>query len=190
MQLVERLRQWSDALGRLEPEPSIDAGQMPYNLNLGKVNAGDWTSTVPSCATFSVRIGFPRSWTPDMAEREVRAVVTDFASDAGFPMPPRVTPTGFRARGYLLDAEAPLIRDLALAHRSAHSTQPKIYSLGTTTDARIYLGEFRIPAVCFGAVAHDMHGVDESVELQSIIDAARTLARFILMRFAGMELPK
>ena len=37
--------------------------------------------------------------------------------------------------------------------------------------------------MCFGAVAHDMHGIDESVELQSIIDAARTLARFLVIRF-------
>jgi acetylornithine deacetylase len=39
--------------------------------------------------------------------------------------------------------------------------------------------------VCFGAVAHDMHGIDESVELQSIVDGARTLSRFLLKRFGG-----
>ena len=55
--------------------------------------------------------------------------------------------------------------------------------LPTTTDARTYLNDFGVPAVCFGAVAHDMHGIDESVELQSIVDAAQTLSRFLLNRF-------
>ena len=57
----------------------------------------------------------------------------------------------------------------------------------STTDARTYLNDFNIPALCFGATAHNIHGVDESVELQSIVDAARTLARFILIRFGGDE---
>ena len=64
---------------------------------------------------------------------------------------------------------------------------PPAFTLGSTTDARIYLNDFNIPAVCFGAIAHDIHGIDESVELQSIVDAARTLARFLLIRFGGDE---
>ena len=31
-----------------------------------------------------------------------------------------------------------------------------------------------------GPTAHDIHGIDESVELSSIVDGARTLARFIV----------
>ena len=55
--------------------------------------------------------------------------------------------------------------------------------LGSTTDARFYVNRMGVPAVCYGAIGHDLHGVDESVDLQSIVDAARTLARFLLMRF-------
>ena len=47
----------------------------PYNLNLGEIHAGDWPSSVPTTATMRLRIGFPRAWTPDDAEREVRAAV-------------------------------------------------------------------------------------------------------------------
>jgi acetylornithine deacetylase/succinyl-diaminopimelate desuccinylase-like protein len=34
-----------------------------------------------------------------------------------------------------------------------------------------------------------MHGVDESVDLQSIVDAARTVSRFLLARFGSREQP-
>ena len=183
LRLVERLRQWSNELGRTHPEPSMASNRTPYALNVGKVQAGDWTSSVPAHATFSVRVGFPRAWTPDQAEREVREVIASFATASGFAVQPRVTLTGFRAKGYLLDSDAQLVRDLSAAHRDAHGVDPAVYSLGSTTDARVYLNELGVPAICFGAITHDMHGIDESVELQSIVDAAKTLARFIMMRF-------
>jgi acetylornithine deacetylase len=51
--------------------------------------------------------------------------------------------------------------------------------MASTTDARLYLNDFRVPALCYGPTAHDIHGIDESVELSSIVEGARTLARFI-----------
>ncbi len=181
MRVVERLRSWSAELARAHPEPAIEGN--PYNINLGEVHGGDWLSTVPSRANFGVRVGFPRSWTAEQTETELRQTIVEFADAAGFAIAPTVTLTGFRARGYRLDADSRLVRDLSAAHRDAHGIAPPTFSLGSTTDARSYLNDFSIPAVCFGATAHDMHGIDESVELQSIVDAARTLARFILMRF-------
>ena len=185
LRLVERLREWSQELACTEPEPSIANGSNPYSVNLGTIEAGDWISTVPAKARLGVRIGFPRAWSPEQAEQRLRYVVAAFAACDGFPLQPTVTLTGFRARGYLLGGNAPLIRDLARAHESAHGRAPPVVTLGSTTDARIYLEGFGIPAVCFGATAHAMHGIDECVELASITAAARTLARFILMRFSG-----
>ena len=190
MVLVEGLRRWSERLRRSDPEPSMSANESPYNINLGKVHSGDWTSTAPSSAVFSVRVGFPRSWTAEAAEAEVRKVIAELvAADPRFPVQPTIALTGLRAKGYLLDAESALVRDLSAAHADAHGVAPSTFTLGSTTDARIYLNEFDIPAVCFGAIAHDIHGIDESVELQSIVDAARTLARFLLMRFGSNEVP-
>lgn len=184
IRIVDGLRAWAAGVLSVEPEPSMDPEESPYNINLGKVNSGDWTSTAPSSAVFSVRVGYPRAWTPTGAEAEIRSAIAAIAdADADFPSRPVVTLTGFRAKGYLLDEHSVLTSDLAAAHLDAHGTSPRAFTLGSTTDARIYVNDFGIPAVCFGAIAHDMHGIDESVELQSIVDAARTLARFLLMRF-------
>ena len=185
MRLVAGLRQWAAAVTIAEPEPTMASNQSPYNVNLGKVQSGDWTSTAPSVALFGVRVGFPRSWTLTKAEAEVRRAIDAFVtSDGGFPMPPMVRLAGLRAKGYLQPAASPLIRDFSAAHLQAHGTAPLVYTVGSTTDARFYVNDFGVPAVCFGAIGHDLHGIDESVDLQSIIDAARTLARFLLMRFA------
>lgn len=187
LSLVERLRQWSAQLSHAQPEPSMPEEENPYNVNLGKMQAGDWGSTRPSRASFTVRVGYPRAWTPEKAEAELRQVIAAAAAEMSFPYQPIVTLSGFRAKGYLLDKESRLVRDLSTAHLDAHGTEPVLFTLGSTTDARIYLNDFAIPAVSFGAVSHDIHGIDESVELQSIVDAARTLARFILMRFDAKE---
>lgn len=184
MRLIGALRSWSQALSHTHPDSSLDPGDIPYNLNVGMVHAGDWASTAPSRATFDVRVGFPRGWSASDAEQQLRQIIhATAANDPHFPSQPTVTPSGLRAEGYLVDADSALVRDLSAAHLDAHGVEPRLFSLGSTTDARMYVNTGGLSAVCFGATAYDMHGIDESVELQSIVDGARTLARFLLTRF-------
>lgn len=188
MRLVAGLRRWADDLHQTNPEPNIGANERAYNINLGKVAAGDWTSSAPASATFSIRIGFPRGWAPEEAEARVRAAISDMAeADPDFTSEPIVTLSGFRAKGHFIERDAALVRDLAQAHAEAHGAPPAAFMLGSTSDARVYLEDFGIPAVCYGAKGANLHGVDEYVELQSIVDAARTLARFLLKRFGREE---
>lgn len=186
MKIVAGVRDWAKAMRRSHPDPAVGANRDPYAVNLGRVEAGDWTSSAPATALFSVRVGFPRGWTPDEAEARIRAAIDRIVADeAGFATPPQVTLSGFRAKGYLIDREEPLVRDLAAAHEAVLGAPPDSDCPPSTTDARIYLEEFGIPAVCYGAVGGRLHGADEYVELQSIVDAARVLARFLLRRFGG-----
>ncbi len=180
MRLVAGLRAWAEALQQSHPDPDMPEVSSPYNLNLGEIHAGDWPSSVPATATMRLRIGFPRAWSPDEAEQEVRAAITAIVErDGGFPTAPRVRPSGFRAAGYYLDPESELAVALSDAHEHAHGTRPRAYSLGSTTDARWYVNEFDVPAICFGPSARNIHGIDEHVDLQSIVAGARTLARFV-----------
>ena len=188
MRIVHALRNWGAGLYITDPDPELREADGPYNLNIGKVRSGDWTSTVPVIAAFSLRLGFPRSWSPARAENEVREVVrAAAAADPDFPQQPRVQSSGLRAVGYSIARDHSLVKALSAAHRDAHGHDPEVFSLGSTTDARTYVNAFDTPAICFGAVAHNIHGVDESVELQSIIDGAKTLSRFLLARFDGTD---
>jgi acetylornithine deacetylase len=184
MRLVNGLRRWADDLQRTDPEPNMGANERAYNINLGKVAAGDWTSSAPATATFCVRIGFPRGWSPDKAEARVRAAISEMVeADPDFSIEPVVRLSGFRAKGHFISRDTELVSDLMQAHTAAHGAPPAAFMLGSTSDARVYLEDFGIPAVCYGARGANLHGVDEYVELSSIVDAARTLARFLLMRF-------
>lgn len=158
----------------------------PYNVNIGVVDTGDWQSSVPSTAVVGVRFGFPRAWT---AEQAIEYVNRELATvSAGSPAlssrPMRVRPNGYRAEGYSLDPGSPLVTALQSAHHAAHGTVAETYALGSTTDARYYVNHFDTPAVCYGPRARDIHGIDERVELQSIVDGAKTLTRFIAAHFS------
>ncbi|HEY3333754.1 MAG TPA: ArgE/DapE family deacylase [Candidatus Limnocylindrales bacterium] len=182
LRLIAGLRRWEDALNERPDDPVLLGVSHPYNLNIGTMRAGDWQSSVPTTATVGFRLGYPRAWTIGEAEARVREAVAVIA--AGDPWlrtsQPAVHLNGFRAVGYLLPVEHPLTRAIAHAHEAAHGTIPAIVTLPSTTDARHFLNEAGIPAICYGPRTRNIHGVDEAVELQSVVDAARTIARFLL----------
>ena len=184
--LVQGLREWADRLRIEYPDEMLVGTESPYNLNIGEIRSGDWPSSVPVDATVRLRVGYPRSWTADEAEQAVREAVANVVKqDGGFPAEPAVRLSGFRAPGYLLAEDHPLTRTLAKAHKHAHAIEPAAISIGSTTDARTYLNYFDTPALCYGPTASNIHGVDESVDLDTIVSGARTLARFLVEWYAA-----
>jgi acetylornithine deacetylase len=178
--LTQGLREWCERLPAEVPDEAFAELSSPYNVNLGGISAGDWPSSVPTEALLRLRVGFPRAWSPAEAEKRVRAVIDDIATrDGRFPSAPLVTATGFRAAGYALADGHPLTAAMAEAHREVHGADPRTFVLGATTDARFYVNDFDVPALCYGPQAFDMHGIDESVDLRSIVDGAKVLARFV-----------
>jgi acetylornithine deacetylase len=185
--ILRALAGLEDELNKPGDDPAFDRLPRPYNVNVGTVTAGDWPSSVPARARLGVRVGFPRRWTPDEAFDRVRsAVLGAAAADPWLAShPPAVRPAGFRAEGYLIDDDHPLVTALAAAHASAHGEPPRRMVLGSTTDARYYLNQFGVPAVAYGPRSRNIHGTDEAVELASIVSGARTMARFIAGFFAN-----
>jgi acetylornithine deacetylase len=182
-----------DALSRLESQmnaahaagdnsdQAFGAIAHPYNVNVGKLHAGDWASSVPAIARLEVRVGHPGSWSSDEAFERVNAAINEaVARDEWLSEhPPTVKLTGYRAQRYLQDAGGNIVTAIADAHSLAHGNLPNTVAIGSTTDARFYLNQFGVPAVAYGPRTRNMHGTDEAVELQSIVDVARTVARFL-----------
>jgi acetylornithine deacetylase len=179
--VIGALRTLERAMNDDVDDPALEGEDHPYNINIGAIRAGDWASSVPAIARLDVRIGHPTAWTPDEAEEHVRSAVMDAARGDRWLLehPPSIRQTGFRAQGYSLAADDPLAVALADAHEEAHGERPHAVGMGSTTDARYYVNGFDTPALCYGPSAKNIHGTDESVELASIVDGARTMARFM-----------
>jgi len=178
LRIVEALRDLEREMNE-RIEPSMDGVAHPYNINVGSFRAGDWPSSVPASAALRIRVGHPSAWTAEEAEARVRAAI-DAVDDPWLDdHRPTIRTSGFRAKGYALAEDDPLAGLVARAHRAAHGAPPKAVGMASTTDARLYLNDFDVPAICYGPTAYDIHGIDEAVDLPSIVDGARTFARFI-----------
>jgi acetylornithine deacetylase len=77
----------------------------PINLNIGKIEGGDWASSVPAWCRLSCRISIYPGTSAAAAAREIEDLVRAFSRNDPFLAnnPPRVTFNGFFAEGYVLD---------------------------------------------------------------------------------------
>lgn len=176
-ELVREIRRLEERYNR-DPEPPFDAIKHPFNVNVGVIRLGEWPSSVPASLEFEVRVGHPADVTDEDVLGDLRqAVATALgaAGDAAFS----VKSHGFRAQQYHLGLNSPLVRAMATTHRSLHGDTPDARVIGSTTDARFYRNVLDVPVLCYGPVVRNMHGSDESVELESIAKGAATLALFI-----------
>ena len=62
----------------------------------------------------------------------------------------------------------------------------KLFASSATTDARAFNLYGSIPATCYGPEAQNIHGIDESVSIESTLRVAQVLALF-MARWCGVE---
>jgi acetylornithine deacetylase len=162
------------------PPPAYAMFEHPINLNIGVVRGGDWPSTVAAECTLSCRLavfpGQPVEW----LQERVEATVAHAAQAHPFlaAHPPRVRYDGFACAGSEIDAAHDLVTTLSASYASLEGVAPALVPTTATTDARLFIQQ-GIPAVCFGAWAENAHGIDERVNIPSMVSAAQVLAVFI-----------
>ncbi|MGN6743488.1 MAG: M20/M25/M40 family metallo-hydrolase, partial [Amnibacterium sp.] len=170
---------------RVDPDPVFAHLEHPYRVNVGRLESGLWPSSVPEAARFCVRVGHPGHWSSEEAVARVDAVVQ--AAAAADPWlrehPPVVRAAGYRAERSAQDPDTPLVAALAAAHADVHGVAPATTAIASTTDARYYVNRFGTPAAAYGPRVRNMHGVDEAVEIASILECASTVARLLLAWF-------
>ena len=184
--LMDRLRRleerWNEPAHR---HPAYAGHRHPVNFNLGRIEGGEWTSSVPSRCTMDVRIGFH----PGMTTAEVREAILETVDEArrelgGLRV--EVEWRGFQAEGCVIDRGHPMMRLLADSHQTVRGGEPADLAATCTTDARFFNLYGDTPATCYGPEAAGIHGIDESVSLDSLRDVTRVLALF-MAGWCGLE---
>ncbi|MBR9651435.1 ArgE/DapE family deacylase [Thalassovita aquimarina] len=158
----------------------------PLNLNVGKIEGGDWTSSVPAWCVFDVRMGLFPGQDIDAAKAEIETVLTDAAQKNEFLRNnmPQVIYNGFQAEGYALaedgsDTATRAISALELAHGAVTGGELDKVSITATTDARFFGLYADTPALVYGPKAEAIHGFNERVDLESVRRVTQTTALFI-----------
>jgi acetylornithine deacetylase len=160
----------------------------PINLNIGKIEGGDWASSVPAWCRIDCRISIYPGTNADDASREIREWIAKFALSDQFlsNIPPAVTFNGFHAEGYILEPGSDAERVLGEAHLSATGKPLQSFMTAGYLDTRVYALYDKIPALCYGPYSENIHGFDERVSLASLRRITSTIALFIA-EWCGLE---
>ncbi|MET0939331.1 MAG: M20/M25/M40 family metallo-hydrolase, partial [Gaiellaceae bacterium] len=112
------------------------------------------------------RFGFGRDLEPAEVQTRMRAAVEDSSPEV------EIAFDGFRARAYAHPTNGPLVDAVSAAHRTASRSEPEFMAFTATTDARYVEG----PCLCYGPIAGNLHGTDEWVDVESLVQTATVAA--------------
>jgi acetylornithine deacetylase len=177
------------ALRRLEAELNARKGEHPFfedephpiNFNVGRIEGGDWASSVPAWCALDCRLALYPGVRAADAAREVERAVADAAREDAFlsNTPPEIGWTGFFAEGYALEPGGPAEAALGRAHLAAMGRELESFVTPGYLDARVFQLYQDTPALCYGPVAENIHGFDERVSLSSLKRVTGAIALFI-----------
>jgi len=191
---IEAANHLYDALKRLEVEwnseeqrnahPEYSQFKHPINFNLGVIQGGEWASSVATECTFEVRLGFWPGRKLEEVREEVETTLKKAADERHIPY--TLQWRGFQAEGCLFDPQGDMMQRLGAVHKKVTKTEPVYAPVTCTTDARFYQLYHNIPATCYGPEAKNIHGIDESVSIKSMMDVTKVLAVF-MAEWCGLE---
>jgi acetylornithine deacetylase len=160
----------------------------PINLNIGKIEGGDWGSSVPCWCKVQCRISIYPGVAASEAAREIEDWIGAFARSDRYLAnnPPKITFNGFFAEGYELAPGSEAETVLGRAHRTATGKPLESFMTAGYLDTRVYALYDRIPALCYGPTSKNIHAFDEAVSVSSLKRITATMALFVA-EWCGVE---
>lgn len=160
----------------------------PINLNIGKIQGGDWASSVPAWCRLDCRIAIYPGVTAQAAADEIRERLAAFArGDKYFAnSPPVITFNGFHSEGYVLEPGSEAEAVLGRAHKSSTGKPLQSFMTAGYLDTRVHALYDKVPALCYGPISENIHGFDERVSLESVKRITKTMALFVA-EWCGLE---
>ena len=187
--VVGALRKLEDAWNAdAKGHPLFGGHYHPLNLNIGKIEGGDWASSVPAWCKIDCRIAILPGRSAAEAAKAIETCVADFARTDSFLAnnPPDVVFNGFFAEGYELERGSDAENTLAAAHQAVTGSVLEDRLVTAYLDARVYALYGKMPVLNYGCIAEGYHGFDERVNLESVERTTAVIAQFIA-DWCGLE---
>jgi acetylornithine deacetylase len=180
--VIGALRQLeADWNARKAQERYFEREAHPINLNVGRIEGGDWASSVPAWCTLHCRIALYPGTDANAAAAQIEKAVAQFARTDPLLAnnPPRVTFNGFFAEGYALEPGSQAEAVLERSHMQATGAPLESFVTPGYLDTRVYGLYDRVPALCYGPISRNIHGADECVSIASVRRITTTMALFV-----------
>jgi acetylornithine deacetylase len=159
-------------------EPLMREYPVPYPLVIGRLRAGDWSSSVPDLLVADGRLGLRIEEDPADARRQLEERIAEVSAQDPFlrDHPPVVRWSGGQFAGGHLPAGDPL-RDLVQQAHTDVTGTPVLRERGAPygSDLRLYAAE-GVPTLHYGpGDVRLAHGPDESVEIDEVVRVTEAL---------------
>jgi acetylornithine deacetylase len=171
-----------------DADPRFGGARFPYGLSIGRVEAGDWASSVPDRLVaegrYGVRLGEPVAVAQEAFAGRLSAICAGHPWLAGHPV--RLTWTGGAFASGALPAAHSLLptAQAAVADAGGGSTEERAIAAGS--DLRLY-GAAGIPTLHYGPGDLNLaHGPREKVPVAEVVTAARAFA-LLALRCCGVR---
>ncbi|HYN70045.1 MAG TPA: ArgE/DapE family deacylase [Candidatus Eisenbacteria bacterium] len=181
--LVRALEDDESRRNAAERDPLMTVLGLPYPTIVGKVQGGEWASTVMDRVVAEGRYGVRLGQTWRDAEVDLRSCIA--AACAADPFlrehPARVELGGGKFSSARMPADHPLPVGLADVADATLGRRPALLGEPYGADMRLLVNEGRTPTVMFGpGEVTAAHSADEWVPLDEVVGCARTLAAWLV----------
>lgn len=148
------------------------------NLNVGIFESGDWPSTVPDEATIECRIGWPPGEKREQVRKQVRETVESVveADDWLSENPPQFEWFGWNSNPHYLNTDDEFAQLTKRNAAEACETEGDWTGGLAGLDERFYVNYYDIPCPSVGPTGGRIHGADEYVDIDSLVEVAQTVA--------------
>lgn len=152
----------------------------PCNLSLGKMQAGDWVSTVAGWAALECRLGFVPGESGKEVMAEIHQTINEAVRNDGWFVdhPPKIEWFGWDTEPWLEPTDSGFIRAFMATAGETLSAAPELLGSSGGLDNR-FGPYFNVPSLAFGPIGANHHGIDEYVSIPSLLTVTKALALFI-----------
>ncbi|MCS0672092.1 peptidase [Cytobacillus firmus] len=168
-------------------DPLYSKIPIPIPINIGKINSGEWPSSVPDIAIIEGRMGVAPDEEMKSAEKELEQCLKEAAQNDAWlkKNPPQVEWFGGRWLPGDLEQDHPLMTVLSESFEEVKGIQPAVEASPWGTDGGILSKVGNTPVVVFGpGVTEAAHDVNEYISLQEVFEAAEIIA-LAMMEWCG-----
>lgn len=164
----------------------------PVPVSVMKISTGPWGTgepiTIPEVCQIELYWQLMPGETRHQTVAEFRTWLDETVSAAPglFPVAPEVTFPVRWIPGSSISEQSPIVEEMVHCARLMTGATPLIQGIEGPCDLFLFQDTFKIPAILWGARGGNTHGADEYVELDTLVEAAKTLL-FFVCRWCGVN---
>jgi acetylornithine deacetylase len=181
--VIARLRKLEKDRNKRVKDPLYAQIPIPLPINIGKIEGGNWPSSVPDLVTLEGRIGVGPEETIQEVQEEMKEVLSSLReTDSWFAEHP-VDLDWYGARWIPggIEEEHPFVQSIKKNYKKVTKKEAILEASPWGTDGGLFTSVGRIPTVVFGPGTTEVaHHPNEYISIDNMLDCAEIIALTLL----------